>query len=145
MNSHLILIFGFGLATFLVGFILTPYYIELLSYLKMGKQIRENATLGKAFEFFKLHKDKVGTPTMGGAIIIGTIFLMVIASIVLQKLGFINNSLFNQQETYLSLFTLLTVGLLGGIDDYMNIRGIGKTKGLSARFKMVWLILFAFL
>jgi hypothetical protein len=59
VDSNLILIFGFGLATFLVGFIITPYYIDLLNYLKLGKQIRENATLGKAFEFFKLHKDKV--------------------------------------------------------------------------------------
>ena len=27
----------------------------------------------------------------------------------------------------------------------MNIRGIGKTKGLSARFKMIWLLIFAFM
>lgn len=143
MNSNLILIFGFGLATFLVGFILTPSYINLLSYLKMWKQIRENATLGKAFEFFKLHKDKVGTPTMWGAIILWTIFLMVWISVILQYFGFINNSLLNQKETYLSLFTLFTVGFLWGIDDYMNIRGIGKTKWLSASFKMIWLLIFA--
>ncbi|USN58902.1 MAG: hypothetical protein H6767_02165 [Candidatus Peribacteria bacterium] len=27
----------------------------------------------------------------------------------------------------------------------MNIRGIGRTKGLSAKFKMFWLIIFALL
>lgn len=75
----------------------------------MGKQIRENATIGKAFEFFKLHAAKAGTPTMGGAVILGTVFFMVIISIILQKTGFTNNSLFNQKETYLSLFTLFTV------------------------------------
>ena len=75
----------------------------------MGKQIRENATIGKAFEFFKLHGHKVGTPTMGGALILATVFFMVLISLIFQKLGFINNSLVNQQETYLSLFTLFTV------------------------------------
>jgi hypothetical protein len=46
---------------------------------------------------------------MGGAIIIGSVFFMVLLSIFLQKFGFTNNSLLNQQETYLSLFTLATV------------------------------------
>ncbi|MCD5375430.1 phospho-N-acetylmuramoyl-pentapeptide-transferase [Candidatus Gracilibacteria bacterium] len=143
MDSNLIQIFGFGLATFLVGFVLTPKYIQLLQYAKMGKQIRENATIGKAFEFFKLHSAKAGTPTMGGAIILGSVFFMVLLSIILQKYGFTNNSLLNQKETYLSLFTLAAVGLLGGVDDWMNIKGIGKTKGLSAKFKMAWLIIFS--
>jgi UDP-N-acetylmuramyl pentapeptide phosphotransferase/UDP-N-acetylglucosamine-1-phosphate transferase len=49
---------------------------------------------------------------------------MVFMSIVLQKIGLTNNSLLNQRETYLSLFTLFTVGLLGGVDDWMNIKGI---------------------
>jgi phospho-N-acetylmuramoyl-pentapeptide-transferase len=68
---------------------------------------------------------------------------MVAASYILQKFGLINHSLINQQETYLSLFTLATVGFLGMVDDYMNIKGIGKSKGLSVKFKMVWLLAFA--
>lgn len=143
MDANLVQIFGFWLATFLVGFLITPWYIQLLQYAKLGKQIRENATIGKAFEFMKLHSKKAGTPTMGWAVILGTVFFMVIISIILQKTGFTNNSLLNQKETYLSIFTLGAVGLLGGIDDWMNIRGIGKTKGLSAKFKMTWLTLFA--
>ena len=31
-------------------------------------------------------------------------------------------SLWNRQETYLVIFTLVSVGLIGMIDDYMNIR-----------------------
>ncbi len=143
MDTNLVSIFGFWLATFLVGFLIAPSYISLLTSLKLGKQIRENATIGKAFEFFKLHVHKTGTPTMGWALILGTVFFMVLLSIILQKYGFINNSLLNQQETYLSLFTLFTVWLLGWVDDFMNIRGIGKTKGLSAMFKMIWLLIFA--
>ncbi len=143
MDANLVQIFGFGLATFLVGFLLTPFYIKFLQQLKMWKQIRENATIGKAFEFFKLHSHKTGTPTMWWAIILGTVFFMVFVSVALQKLGFINNSLLNQQETYLSLFTLFSVWMLGAIDDYMNIRGIWDTKWLSAKVKMFGLLLFS--
>lgn len=145
MDSHLILIFSFGIATFIMGFSITPYYIDFLKEFKLGKQIRENATIGKATEFFKLHKDKVWTPTMGWAVILTVVFLMVIISLILQWTWIINNSLLNQRETYLSLFTLGTVWLLGAIDDLMNIKWIWKTKWLSARFKMFWLIIFSWL
>ncbi|MDD5213852.1 MAG: phospho-N-acetylmuramoyl-pentapeptide-transferase [Candidatus Gracilibacteria bacterium] len=143
MNSHLIPIFSFSIVTFIFGILIIPYYIELLKKYKLGKQIREEATIGKATEFAKLHQYKTGTPTMGGGIIILVVFFMVILSIVLHKAGYTNNSLLNQRETYLTLFTLFTVGALGAIDDFMNIRGIGRTKGLSAKFKMFWLTIFA--
>jgi phospho-N-acetylmuramoyl-pentapeptide-transferase len=143
MDSNLIQIFGFWLATFLVGFILTPSYIRLLKYAKMWKQIRENATIGKAFEFFKLHSAKAWTPTMGGWVILWTVFFMVFISMVLQKIWFTNNSLLNQKETYLSLFTLATVWALWAIDDWMNIKKIGKTKWISAKFKLFWLTVFS--
>jgi len=143
MESHLVLIFTFWIATFLVGFLLTPMFIKMLQELKLWKQIRSDATIWKATLFAKLHKTKAGTPTMGWAIILFTVFLMVLLSMILQWLWFINNSLFNANETYLSLFTLLTVGWLGLIDDFFNIRWIGKTKWLSARVKMIWLTFFA--
>ncbi len=141
MDTNLINIFSFWLATFLVGFLFAPYYIGVLNRLKLWKQIRENATIGKAFKFFELHKHKKWTPTMGWAVILWTVFFMVIVSELFQYLWFINNSLVNQKETYLSLFTLFTVGILWGADDYMNIREIWKTKWLSIKFKMFWLII----
>lgn len=143
MNSHLILIFSFWLATFLMGFFITPLFIEFLKEFKLGKQIREKATIWKATEFFKLHKKKVWTPTMWWAIILAVVFLMVLTSIILQYFWFINNSLLNQKETYLSLFTLASVWLIWLIDDYMNIKWIGETKWLSVKFKMFWLLFFA--
>jgi hypothetical protein len=36
----------------------------MLKKYKLGKQIREEATIGKATEFAKLHQYKTGTPTM---------------------------------------------------------------------------------
>lgn len=32
---------------------------------------------------------------------------------------------------------------MGALDDYLNVRGIGHTKGLSARLKMTFLIILA--
>ena len=143
MNSNLILIFSFGISTFLIGFLITPFYINLLKKFKIWKKIRKNALMWKANEFFKLHNKKEWTPTMWWAIILGLIFLMVLVSIILQNMWFTNYSLLNQRETYLVLFTLFTVWTLWAIDDIMNVKWIWKTKGVSAKFKIIWLLIFA--
>lgn len=143
MNSHLLPIFTFWIATFVIWLVMFPIFIEHIKNLKLWKQIREEATIWKATEFAKLHKNKSWTPSMWGTVIIFVVFLMVIISILLQKLWFINNSLLNQQETYLPLFTLISIWLLWFVDDYLNAKWIWKTKWISARVKMFWLIFFA--
>lgn len=145
LNGHLISIFTFWLATVTIGFFITPYYIELLRKYKIWKQIREETITGKALEFAKLHSKKWGTPTMGGGIILLIVFFMVLISIILQQIWWTNNSLWNQRETYLSLFTLATIGLLWWVDDYMNIKNIWKMKWMSAKVKLTWLFVFALL
>jgi len=89
---------------------------------------------------------------MGMVVVLFSVFLIVLVTVVLQWFApvlqewfgwSIKHSLWNRNETYLSLFTLATVGAIGLVDDYMNILGIGRTKGLSARVKMVLLLLFA--
>ncbi|MCK9272173.1 phospho-N-acetylmuramoyl-pentapeptide-transferase [Candidatus Gracilibacteria bacterium] len=150
--GNIIFLISYLLLSFLFTFILIPPYIKFLHKYKLGKQIREEGLIGKATEFAKLHKSKTGTPTMGAGIILFMIIFLVVVSMILQHYGadilhFFNikvkYSLFNRNETYLPLFTLFTVGGLGLIDDYMNVRGIGRTKGISAKFKMIWLILFS--
>lgn len=143
MNSHLIPIFSFSIITFIFGIIIIPYFINFLIKKRIWKQIREEATIWQATEFARLHKTKTWTPTMWWWIILLIVFFMVIISILLQKFWFINNSLFERKETYLTLFTLWTVWILWAIDDFMNVRWIWRTKWLSARFKMFWLLIFA--
>jgi len=145
MESNLVLIFSFWIATFLVWFILIPSFIRLLVDFNLWKKIRSDATIWKATIFEKMHKSKSWTPTMWWVIILFTVFCMVLMSMILQGTWIINYSLFNQKETYLSLFTLLTVGSLWLIDDFFNIRWIWRTKWLSARVKMIWLIFFSLL
>lgn len=143
MDSRLIQIFSFWIITYVIWMIVIPYFILFLRKFKLWKQIRKEATVWKAIEFEKLHKKKSWTPTMWWAIILVITFLMIILSIILQKTWFINNNLLNQKETYLSIFTLATVWFVWLIDDYMNIKWIWRTKWLSAKFKMFWLIIFA--
>lgn len=103
--------------------------------------------MGKAAEFEKLHTKKRGTPTMGGIILITSVLLMVLFSVIIQQIDLFGvdfrHNLWNRRETYLVLFTLVSVGIIGAIDDYLNVREIGRTKGLSAQLKMILLIFLA--
>lgn len=86
---------------------------------------------------------------MGGLIILVSITVLILLSIVLQNTHFFgtsfNNSLWNRKETYLAIATLFSVATIGAIDDYLNVRGIGRTKGLSAKVKMILLTILAIL
>lgn len=140
--NNLILIFSFWILTFIFWMIIIPYFIKLLIHFKLWKQIREEAFIWKAEIFWRLHGKKKWTPTMWWVIILAIVFFMVLISILLQEFWLINNSLLNQRETYLSLFTLLTVWFLWVVDDFMNIKEIWRTKWLSWKFKMLWLTIF---
>ena len=143
IGKDLLLIVGSGTLAFLIALFLTPWFTNQLIKYKIGKQIRDTALSGEKAEIFSvLHAKKSGTPTMGGLLIWGVIIIVVLISIVLQKYGVITYSLFNRKETWIPLFTLVTCGILGAIDDYINVRGIGKNKGISAKFKLLWLTVF---
>lgn len=145
---HLFLIYGSLLSAFILAVVLTPPFVNLLFKYKIGKQIREETVDGKkATLFSKLHKKKSGTPTMGGIIIWGVTAAVVLITwlLSLDPISLFKNSLLTREETYLPMFTLIAAALLGAVDDWFNIKGIGKHKGLKAKPKMFWLILFGLL
>lgn len=138
--NNLSLIFGSMLLAFVIAISAAPLFTKLLAKFKIGKQIRDNAISGENSTLFTaLHAKKSGTPTMGGILIWGTIILVTFFSRVLSAMGYFEHSLLNRKETWIPIFTLGTCGMLGAIDDYLNVRGIGRTKGLSARLKLFWL------
>lgn len=142
---HFSLIFGLTVGGFMLVAVLTPYYHRLLIRHGLRKQLREKASDGTlAVIFRKLHKEKEGTPTMGGVLIWLTVALIVLLSPIAQWLGITRFSLLNRNETYLPLFTLISCGLLGLVDDYLNIRGT-VSKGLRLKPKFFWLTLFGLL
>jgi phospho-N-acetylmuramoyl-pentapeptide-transferase len=98
-------------------------YIQFLRDRKIGKQIRIEGPEG--------HLHKTGTPTMGG--------IMFTASVVLLTVMF---NLVGRLSMLLPLGILIGAATLGAIDDKMNLVG-GTKRGMTARFKMAWLLLFA--
>ena len=98
-------------------------YIKFLRRHKVGKQIRIEEPQG--------HSSKTGTPTMGG--------LMITAPVIILTLVF---NLSGRLSMLLPLGVLIGTAALGAIDDRMNLVGGGKS-GMTARFKMAWLLLFS--
>jgi phospho-N-acetylmuramoyl-pentapeptide-transferase len=90
--------------------------------LKLGQPIRTQEEVNRLHE---LHGAKAGTPTMGGVLLLGA----VIVSVVLWALP--TNPL-----VWLALFTVVYLGALGFVDDYLKVTK--KTSdGISSRLKFV--------
>lgn len=143
---HLILIIGSGFLAFGIAIALAMPFVRLLHKHKIGKNIRTVASDGKSATLYQaLHMKKAGTPTMGGILIWGSALIAIILSRVLSLLGIFEHSLLNRAETWLPIFTLVTVALLGAVDDLYNIKGWGRSKGLNIKPKMFWLTTFALL
>jgi phospho-N-acetylmuramoyl-pentapeptide-transferase len=115
-----VLIQGLLLA-FAVVVILMPAYIRFLRFIGMGKQIQG--------ELPETHQVKAGVPTMGGLLLIGVVLALFFALRGAPVAGAIA-----------PLATLLLVGVLGAVDDYLNAK---TGEGIRARQKMLWLVVVA--
>lgn len=141
---HLFLIFGSEISAFLLTILVAPLFIKLLYRFKCYKQLREIASTGEQATIYQsLHGKKKGVPTMGGILIWGVTLVIVLLSGLSTYIGLTENSLINRNETWLPLATLLATALLGAVDDYFNIKGLGKSKGINIKPKFLWLTLFA--
>ncbi len=98
--------------------------INFLRKKQIGETIRDLGLAGQ--------KEKSGTPTMGG--------LIIIVSTIIPVLLF---SKFDNIYILLLLFTTLWLGLIGFIDDYIKIFKKNK-KGLKAKFKLIGQIFLGF-
>lgn len=119
----LIRIFWLSVMAFVFAMLITPAWTEVLYRYKLGKKIRDTAVTGeKAPIFHRLHKGKEQTPTMGGVLVWGTAALLTV--------------LFNfhRETTLLPLVAMVLTGLLGLLDDLMNVFGIGPHRG-GLRFR----------
>lgn len=137
-------ILGYACFAFVIGLILTEPFVRFLRKYRIGKQLRTETIDGRNAEIFQqYHKDKRGTPTMGGVLIWGSILLTILFSRILSLAGVVEHSLLQRGQVYLPLFVLVSLGLLGALDDYLNIRGIGKKRGLDFLPKILSLSLIA--
>ncbi len=103
------------LLSFIGMVLLAPIFISLLQRLGFGKQIR--------LEGPEAHYGKSGTPTMGGILVVGVVLFLAMALRI------------EDAATLTPMLTLMGVGILGAVDDFVNVRtGIG----MRGRWKLVW-------
>jgi phospho-N-acetylmuramoyl-pentapeptide-transferase len=124
-----ILALGVLLTAFLLGLVFGSPYINLLRRLRMGKQIRREGP--------QSHYAKQGTPTLGGALVIAVVVVLWIFVFALlqepQRGDFV-------AQTIVPLGALIAVGVLGFIDDYVDILyGVG----IRGRHKLLWQLVVA--
>lgn len=106
------------LTALVISFIIGPLMIRKLTAYKIGQSIRDDGP--------QTHLVKMGTPTMGGALILMSILL---TTLLWSDLG--------NRYIWVVLLTTLGFGVIGWIDDYRKVVH-RNPKGLSAKAKFFW-------
>lgn len=121
-----------SVTAFLITIIFAPPIIRKLQALNIGETVRNK----ECPDLYNLHKDKQGTPTMGGILILLGITLSTI--------------LWADVKNSFVLLALMVTGWLGGIgflDDYKKLKSHPKSskRGLTKRTKLFAQILAGFI
>lgn len=126
-------IFWLTALSFVIALIWTPLFTDFLYRNKLGKQIRKTGfDESKAPIYYSLHRGKANTPTMGGLLV------WVTTAVITLLFNF------SRAGTWLPLFALVASGIIGAIDDLLNIRGIGPNRGgLAFRYKIFFYLFIA--
>ena len=107
----------------LITLILGPWVIKKLSVLKFGEVISPDGP--------ERHREKRGTPTMGGILILGAV---IVSTIFWADL--------NNEFIWMAILVTLAFGFIGFVDDMTKMRS-SNGKGLSALTKFSWQIISA--
>jgi phospho-N-acetylmuramoyl-pentapeptide-transferase len=111
--------------TFILAVIWGGPLLRLLRQLKIGKLIR--------VEEPDAHITKMGTPTMGGVMII---IPVIFVTFLLNAASLIGLNVYGQ-SIILPSVVMIAFGLLGGIDDWEGIRGPRRGSGMRIRTKFL--------
>jgi len=127
-----------GAVSFFLAVIWGPPLIRLLRKYRIGKQIR--------VELPTTHQTKLGTPTMGGLMIVVPVALITVAlnlanflsgfeagKQILAFFNFEEGSTLIGKSILLPLVAMGAFGLLGGLADLSEVRGWWGGEGLKAR------------
>ncbi len=123
--------FVLSVAAFLIAMLLTPIYTTIAYKYKFWKKQRSTSTTGEKLEVFtKLHAQKFTRhiPTMAGVVGIVSIGVVTVTTNL------------DRAQTWLPLASLVGGGIVGMIDDIINIRSNGGgVAGLrsSVKFAMI--------
>lgn len=135
MTEELVQTTLLSIAAFLLAMALTPVYTYFAYKYRFWKKQRTTSTDGKELKVFtKLHAAKFSRPipTMAGIIAIVAIAIVTVACNL------------SRAQTWLPLAALIGGGVVGMIDDLINIRGNGKgVAGLRSEIKFAMITLIA--
>jgi phospho-N-acetylmuramoyl-pentapeptide-transferase len=113
--------------TFLLAVIWGRPLIEMMRRLRLGKQIR--------IEGPESHMSKMGTPAMGGLLIVGWVVLITIVVNIVALVETVDIA----ESIIIPLGVMLAYAILGGIDDYQGLRqrpGIGMLARVKIWFQL---------
>lgn len=144
---NVIKIFAIFTATFVIAMAIAPVFIHFLYKYKVGKNIRDGSDTPI---FSALHAKKAGTPTMGGLLIWVTVvtiaFLISFLSSVFPQSIFKELNFLSRGQTWLPVGVLAVSGIIGAIDDFMNVKKIGAVGGgMKMRHRLIVYTLVALL
>jgi phospho-N-acetylmuramoyl-pentapeptide-transferase len=122
-NENMAVSLALAALAFVVTLIMGQPIIAELRRRKAAKKVRIEGPERHVIE-------KTGTPTMGGLMIAFTVVLLTAVFNLVGRLSML-----------LPIGVLLASGVLGAVDDRMNLVGGAKT-GMTARFKFAWLTVF---
>ena len=117
-----------AVTAFLTTLLFGNFIIAKLRALKVGQPIRGAEEVHRLAE---LHGVKQGTPTMGGVLVIGAVF---VSSILWARL--------DNKFVWLTLFSMVYLGGLGFADDYLKVTK-KKSEGIHGRVKLLFQIILA--
>ena len=120
---------------FTLSMLVTPIYTEFAYRGRWWKKPRQTAITGEVAKVFtSLHaeKHKRNIPTMAGIIFV---FSAAVVTLIANL---------SRGETWLPLAAFVGAGLVGLVDDVINIRGTGKgVAGLPSKLKLLLIVLIA--
>lgn len=120
-----------GAATFVLSVIWGGPLIEVMRRLKLGKSIRIDGP--------QSHMSKMGTPAMGGVLIVAWTLLVSILVNIVQLV----QALEIAESVVIPLGVMVAYSILGGIDDYQGFR-LRPGEGMPARVKIWFQLAIAF-
>jgi phospho-N-acetylmuramoyl-pentapeptide-transferase len=126
---------GLALAgfTFLLTVIWGGPLITILRRFKIGKRIRIDEP--------QRHQTKMGTPTMGGMLIIVPVLVITVTINLVNLLS----GNFSGQSIMVPLAVLTLYTLLGARDDWLGLTGVARGEGMRGRSLFFWQTLLALL
>jgi len=112
--------------SFALAVVWGPLLIKILRHYKIGKRIRIDGP--------RSHQTKMGTPTMGGLMIVVPVFLI---TVVLNIYGLATPTV-SGRSILVPLGVMVAFAVIGAIDDLSGVRGMRGGEGYRARDKIVW-------